>query len=89
MKSDTSATPPVGEKAGQQHGGVGQIELLLARAFEHRRELEAAAAPCVEQRGEYRGRVELRRHMKSIEPSVPTSATVERSPMTPWFSIGR
>ena len=27
--------------------------------------------------------------MKSMAPSVPTSATVCRSPMTPWFPIGR
>ncbi len=26
---------------------------------------------------------------QSIVPSLPTSATVCRSPITPWFSIGR
>ena len=48
----------VGEEAGEEDVGVGEIELLARRLAELRRDLEAAAALGVEERREHRRRVE-------------------------------
>ena len=50
----------VGQEPGEQHVGVGQVELLVRRVVELRRDLEAAAALGVEEGGEHRRRVEGR-----------------------------
>ena len=45
----------VGQEPGEQHVGVGQVELSMYRVVEPRRDLEAAAAIGVEERGKHRG----------------------------------
>ena len=45
----------VGQEPGEQHVGVGQVQLPVYRVVELRRDLEAAAAIGVEERGKHRG----------------------------------
>ena len=74
----------VGQEPGEQHVGVGQVELLVRRVVELRRDLEAAAAIGVERaRRTPTASRRTGRQRKSIDPSLPTSATVWRSPMMP------
>jgi hypothetical protein len=47
----------VGQKSGEQHIGVRQVELLVCRVIEVRRDLKAAAAIAVEERRKHRGRI--------------------------------
>jgi len=49
----------LGEKAREQHARIGQVELLLARAVEQRRDPETAPVLVVEQGREHGWRVEL------------------------------
>jgi hypothetical protein len=45
----------VRQEPGEQHVGVGQVELSMYHVVEPRRDLEAAAAIGVEESGKHRG----------------------------------
>ena len=77
------------EEARDQDVRVREVELLRRPALGRRARSEVAAALGVEDRAEDARRVEAREQYQSIVPSVPTSATVWRSPMTPCSAIGR
>ena len=51
----------VGQEPGEQHVGVGQVELPVYRVVEPRRDLEAAAVIGVEEGREYRGGIKRRK----------------------------
>ena len=77
MKSETSATPSSDEEAGKEDVGVGQIELLLRAPVEacgaswKRPPFSSSSSPA-----NIDGESKYGKHMKSIEPSMPTRATV-------------
>ena len=59
----------VGQEPRQQHVGVGQVQLLVHRIVELRRDLEPAAAIGVEERGKHGRRVE-RREAEEVDRAV-------------------
>ena len=74
MKSRVSARPS-GEEAGQEHVGVGQVELVAVGVI-HGSQREMTTLLVVEDGAEDARRVESGRHSQSMVPSVPTSAAV-------------
>jgi hypothetical protein len=77
------------QEARDQDVGVREVHLLVGHPVVDRGELEAPAALVVEQSGEDARRVEVR-VAHPVDRSVrPTSATVCKSPITPWCSMGR
>jgi hypothetical protein len=77
------------QEARDEHVGVRQVRLLGAPVLAVGRDAEETPAVGVEDRGEHARRVERGQQYQSIVPSVPTSATVCRSPINPCSATGR
>ena len=81
---------PVGrEEAGDQDIGIGEVELLGATPVAIRGDAKPAAAVGVEDAPKTLGESKRGQQYQSMVPSVPTSATVCRSPIRPCSAIGR
>ena len=60
----------VGQEPGEQHVRVGQVQLPVHRVVELRRDLEAAAAIGIEERGKDRGRIKRREAEEVDRPAL-------------------
>ena len=78
-----------GQEARDQDVRVREVELLDGADPERRRDAVAAAPARSRIAPKTLGESNRGQQYQSIVPSVPTSATVRRSPMTPCSAIGR